>query len=256
MIIPPPFSLTNKLILITGASSGIGRQCAISCSKMEARVVLFGRDKVRLEETLGQMVHKEKHAIFSFDLLDNAALEQAVSEIVGSMGKIDGLINAAGISTTLPLKMVNTPKMEHFFQTNVFGAINLTRLCTKSSNMATNGASIVFLTSVMASVGESGKSLYAMTKGALLAATKSLAIELASKNIRVNCISPGVVITPMSQKSAYSQDEEALNLIKSYHPLGLGVPEDVANASIFLLSAASRWITGTDLIIDGGYSAR
>jgi NAD(P)-dependent dehydrogenase (short-subunit alcohol dehydrogenase family) len=108
----------------------------------------------------------------------------------------------------------------------------------------------------MAHAGESGKSLYALTKGALTAAAKSLAIELASRKIRVNCIAPGVVETPMVANAYYSQDEEMLNRIKSLHPLGLGKPEDVAHTAVFLLSPGARWITGTTLVVDGGYLAR
>ena len=135
-------------------------------------------------------------------------------------------------------------------------ANNLAWVLTKPAHMAEEGGSLVFITSVMATVGESGKSLYALTKGAVLAAAKSLAIELAPKNIRVNCVSPGVVVSPMSQKSFYSQGEETLNHIKSLHPLGLGTPEDVAAACVYLLSDAARWVTGSNLVVDGGYSAR
>ena len=108
----------------------------------------------------------------------------------------------------------------------------------------------------MGSVGEVGKTLYSMTKGALLSASRSLALELAPKKIRVNCISPGVVDTPMSQSAVYSQSEESLNRIRSLHPLGLGRVEDVAHACVFLLSDEARWITGTNLFVDGGYTAR
>ena len=105
-------------------------------------------------------------------------------------------------------------------------------------------------------VGEMGKTVYSLTKGALIAGAKSLALELAMRNIRVNTISPGVVITPMSQNAVYSQDEESFSRVKNLHPLGLGKPEDVANACIYLLSDASRWVTGTNLVVDGGYTAR
>ena len=111
-------------------------------------------------------------------------------------------------------------------------------------------------TSVMGIVGEVAKSLYSMTKGALIAGSRSLAIELADRKIRVNCISPGVVVTPMTQKAVYSRDDESMKKVTELHPLGLGTPEDVANACIYLLSDASRWISGTNLIADGGYTAR
>ena len=254
--IDSPFNLTNKNIIITGASSGIGRQCAINCSRMGANVALFGRNQVRLNETLSGMENISNHLVYSVDLLEYESVEEKIKEFVGQKGKISGLINSAGISTTLPLKMITSQKMDEFFHTNVQSCINITKFVSKIAAFSENGGSIIFISSVMGAVGESGKTLYGLTKGALIAASKSLAVELAGRNIRVNCISPGVVETPLSQKAVYSQNEESLNKIKSYHPLGLGRTEDVANACIFLLSDASRWVTGINLFVDGGYSAR
>lgn len=255
-ILSEPFRLDNKIIIITGASSGIGRQCAISCSNMGARVILLGRNSDRLNETLSDMNLPSRHLTFSIDLVDYENVQDTVNQIFDEFGNINGLINCAGISTTLPFNMSKPEKMDEFFHANVHSAINLTRIVTKQSNIPKEGASIVFISSVMGIAGENGKSLYSMTKGAIIAGARSLAIELAPKNIRVNCISPGVVETPMSKSAIYSRNEESLNKIKGMHPLGLGRPEDVANACIYLLSDASRWVTGTNLIIDGGYTAR
>jgi NAD(P)-dependent dehydrogenase (short-subunit alcohol dehydrogenase family) len=249
------FNLKGKNIVVTGASSGIGRQCAISCNEMGARVVLMGRDKSRLQETLSRM-KGDGHLITTVDLLDYQEVEKAVKYFIEKVDKIGGLINCAGISTTLPFSQSKPDKMEQFFRTNVIGAMNLTRLIVKKGSFPDNGGSIIFISSVMGSVGEVGKNLYSMTKGAIDAGVRSLAIELAPKKIRVNSISPGVVITPMSQNAIYSRDEESLNKVKALHPLGLGQPDDVANACIFLLSDAAWWITGTNMIIDGGYLAR
>ncbi len=251
-----PFHLTGKHILVTGASSGIGRQCAISCSRMGAAVAIMGRNESRLEETLGQMENRELHLSYSVGLTDYDQVEAVVGKIREKWGKIHGIIHSAGISTTLPLRMITPEKMDEFFRVNVHGAIHLSRLATKKAFIPEGGASIVFITSVMAAVGESGKALYGMTKGALLAGSRSLAQELAAKKVRINCVSPGVVKTPMSENAVYSQDEASLERISSYHPLGLGEAEDVANACVFLLSDAARWITGTNLFVDGGYTAR
>jgi len=251
-----PFSLKDKLILVTGASSGIGRQCAISCSNFGAEVVLFGRDIERLNETCRLMANQEKHSICAVDLIDFDRIAEITKSLVERKGKIDGLINCAGISTTLPLHSITPKMMGQYFQTNVVGALNLTKQVTKSLNFSENGGSIVFISSVMGVVGENGKTLYSLTKGALIAAVRSMAIELANRKIRINSISPGVVDTPMSQSAVYSRNLESLEKIKSLHPLGLGLPEDVAYACIFLISDASRWITGSNLIIDGGYLAR
>lgn len=250
------FSLVGKNILVTGASSGLGRQTAISCSESGAKVILLARNKERLEDTRQNMKNPELHLIYCIDLLDYDAIESIVKNAVYQIGKLDGLVNAAGISTTIPLKLTSTDKLDYFFRTNVTSAIYLTRIFTKPIYCCSNGASIIFLSSVMGLVGETGKTLYSLTKGALISGVKSSAIELASKKIRVNTISPGVVITPMSQNAVYSQDEESLQKIRALHPLGLGIPQDIANACIFLLSDASRWITGINLVIDGGYTAR
>ena len=251
-----PFSLTGKNIIITGASSGIGRQTAVACSQMGARVVLIARNTERLNETLALMESPEKHLVYSFDLADLAGIEAAIKEAVEKMGKLHGLVNAAGISTTLPLKLISNDKLDEFFKTNVYSAIQMSKLFTKQANVSNEGGSVIFLSSVMGIVGETGKTLYSLTKGALVSAARSLALEFASKKIRFNSVSPGVVLTPMSQKAVYSQDEESLNKITALHPLGLGMPEDIANACIYLLSDASRWVTGSNLVIDGGYTAR
>lgn len=250
------FRLDGKIIIVTGASSGIGRQCATSCSQMGAGVILLGRNNERLEESLSLMAKNENHMIYSIDLIDFNKVEPIIKEIVNKIGRIDGLINCAGISDTLSFNMVKPEKMKKFFDTNVHASMNLTRIVTKQANFSEAGGSIIFISSVMGVVGENGKSLYSMTKGALIAGSKSLAIELAPRKIRVNSISPGVVETPMSKNAVYSQNEESLNKIKALHPLGIGQPEDVANACVYLLSDASKWVTGTNLIVDGGYTAR
>ena len=251
-----PFTLKGKTLIVTGASSGIGRQCAVSCALLGASVAVFGQDQKRLNDTLRSMDEPGKHMDCAVDLLDYDKVGDIVREVVRQKGRIDGLINCAGISTTLPLNSISTQKMEHFLQTNVIASVNITRHTVKSANFSQDGGSVVFISSVMGVAGENGKTLYSMTKGALVAAVKSMAIELAPRKIRVNAVSPGVVESPMSKSAVYSSDEESLNRIKSLHPLGLGRVEDVADACIFLLSDASRWITGTNLIVDGGYLAR
>lgn len=253
---PTPFHLTNKTILITGASSGIGRQCAISCSRMGANVILLGRNQERLEETQSQLSTGARSLRFSVDLTSFEEVENIILAAVKEAGPLHGLIHSAGISTTLPLRSLKPETVEHYLRTNVTTAIELCRLITKKANLSPGGASIVLLSSVMAEVGEVGKTAYSLTKGALLAGMRSMALELAKKKVRVNCVSPGVVRSPMSQAAVYSQSEEARKRVENLHPLGLGKPEDVANACIYLLSDAARWVTGANLIVDGGYTAR
>jgi NAD(P)-dependent dehydrogenase (short-subunit alcohol dehydrogenase family) len=251
-----PFSLRGKTIVVTGASSGLGRECAISCSKMGATVALLGRDQTRLLDTFNSLEEPQRHIYYSIDLIAYDKIGEFITRLVNEKGRINGLINCAGISTTLPLNAIKPQKMEDFFRTNVIASIQLSKQVVKSSNFSNEGGSIIFMSSVMGIVGESGKTLYSSTKGALISAVKSLALELAQRKIRVNAVSPGVVETPMSQKAVYSRNEETLKKIHALHPLGLGQPADVANACIFLLSEASRWITGINLIVDGGYVAR
>ncbi|MBP8959638.1 MAG: SDR family oxidoreductase [Bacteroidales bacterium] len=251
-----PFTLEDKVIIITGASSGIGRQCAIVSSQLGAKVALIGRNSERLLETLNLMENNEKHYIYSIDLTEYEKINQIIEDIVIRFGKIKGVVNCAGISTTIAFDMIKPEKLNFLFQTNVQSAFNLTRIATKRSYFHEEGGSVIFISSVMGVVGEVGKSIYSVTKGALIALSKSLALELASRKIRVNCISPGVVDTPLSRNAIYSSFEESVEKIKAQHPLGIGLPEDVAYTCVFLLSDASRWITGTNVIVDGGYLAK
>lgn len=252
-----PFSVSKKTILVTGSSSGIGRAIAIELSKMGARVVLFGRDPDKLNHTVSLLENKEIHFQFALDLNGEEAINHCIADLKNKIDSLDGMVHCAGISSTFVLRSLSSEKLNKHFTVNVnAGFILVKELISKKHALLRSGASIVFLSSVMALVGEVGKMAYAMSKGAVLAGVKSLAVELAGKGIRVNAISPGVVETPMSSASFYSKDQERLEKIKNLHPLGLGKPEDVAHASIYLLSDASRWVTGSNLVVDGGYTAR
>lgn len=250
------FSLKNKRIVVTGASSGIGRACAVECNRAGANVLIIARNAEALENTKALMPFPGNCMVLPLDLTNFEHVSETIKTTIASFGAIHGVIHAAGISTTLPFRSITPAKMNEFFQVNVISALHLTQQLLKPAHVNGSGASIVFLSSVMSEVGESAKVLYSMTKGALLAAARSLALEMAPKNIRVNCVAPGLVDTPMTQKAYYSQSEEMKEKIVRLHPLGLGKPEDVANACIYLLSDASRWITGTQLMVDGGYTAR
>ncbi|MEL1243406.1 SDR family oxidoreductase [Flavobacterium sp. DGU11] len=250
------FALENKNIIVTGATSGIGKQIAILCSRLGATVILLGRNKERLDETVAALTTPENHIAYSIDINDFDAVADVVKEVVAQKGKIHGLVNCAGVSPTIPFRTLSVQKMQEVFSTNVVAAMNLAKIVCKPANIATEGGSIVFIASVMGSVGEVGKSLYGMSKGALIAGAKSLAVEYGAKKVRFNAISPGVVVTPMSMSSEYSKDVEKLSYVTGLHPLGLGQPEDIAQGTAFLLSDASRWITGADLKIDGGYTAQ
>ena len=161
------FSLGGKNVIVTGASSGIGRQVAITCSKMGAKVALIGRNEERLEETRCQL-DGDGHVVVSYDLTDLDRQKEMVEGIVGRMGVMDGLVNCAGISTVLPFKLMTPDKVEEFFKTNVYASIELTRQVLGVKNINKQGASVIFFASIMGCVGENAKSLYSFTKGALI----------------------------------------------------------------------------------------
>lgn len=250
-----PFSLENKNIVITGASSGIGRQCAISCSLMGANIVLIARNEERLKETYNHL-DKGNHLSFSQDITEYDKIESIISEAVSKLGKIHGFVHSAGIEVTLPLKMMRPEDYEKIFAINVIAGFEFARIISKKKYLNDNGTSFVFISSIMGLLGQSGKVGYCSSKGALIAGVKAMALELANKNTRVNCISPAIVETDMTKKLFENISEDSKNEIIKMHPMGFGKPEDVANACIYLLSDASKWVTGTNLIVDGGYSAK
>ena len=249
-----PFDLTGKTIVVTGASSGIGRQCAIDCSRMGARVILIARNRERLKDTFDNL-QGENHLMFVADLTDSNKVMEVAGHIGNEVGKINGLVNCAGVSATLPLKLMGHDKIEDLLKSNVVSAFDLTRELSKVKRME-DGSSIIFIASVMGCVGESGKSLYSLSKGALIAGARSLACEFARRRIRVNSISPGAILTPINAELPHMADPERKAILESQHLLGIGETSDVSNGVIYLLSDASRWVTGQNLIIDGGYTVR
>jgi len=249
-----PFSLNEKNIIITGASSGIGRQCAISCSQMGANVVLISRDEERLKLTYTRL-GGANHLYFPLDVTEYDNIELTISESVSRLGKIHGFIHSAGIEMTLLLKSMKPEYYNKLFSVNVISAFNLARIISKDKYIGEQ-ASFVFISSIMGLVANAGLTGYCASKGALNSGIKSMAIELSNKNIRVNTISPGYIQTEMMKKAENNMSEEEIISLRKDFLLGLGNPDDVANACIYLLSEASKWITGTSLIVDGGYSAR
>lgn len=249
------FSLKNKNILITGASSGIGRQCAISCSQMGANVVIVARSEERLKETYEQL-ENGNHIYFAQDITEYDKVESVINEAVSRVGKLHGFIHSAGMEITLSLKMMKPQYYAQLFSINVIAGFEIARIISNKKYLDKGGASFVFISSVRGFLGEPGATGYCSSKGALISGVKAMALELVNKNIRVNCVSPAIVETDMTKKLFENIPEEAKAKIKNMHPMGFGKPEDVANACIFLLSDAARWITGSNLVVDGGYSAR
>jgi len=254
-MVNPIFNLNNKNIIVTGASSGIGRQCAITFSQLGANVILIARNKERLKDAFNKL-KKGNHLIISQDITKFDELEEFVNTAVDKVGKISGFIHSAGTAMTLPLRNMQSSYYEEMFSLNVISGFELAKIISKKKYLDKNGASFVFISSVMGTLGQPGKVAYCSSKGALISGVRAIALELARKNIRANCILPGVVETKMSNKMFENLPEESKKLTIDMHPLGLGKPEDIASACAFLLFDAAKWITGINLIVDGGYSAR
>lgn len=238
-----PFSLTGKRILVTGASSGIGRQVAISCSRMGADVVLTARDESRLQETLQSLAFGQ-HLVVAADLTD---VDQRRT-LTDSIGIVDGVVHSAGTSILSPIRLLPEKHVRDLFTLNYDAPIFLTQRLLQNKAIR-SGGSILFIASIAAHIGVAGVGVYSGTKAALLATTRCLAVELARARTRVNCLSPALVASPLLDLVAQNVSLEEKT--RDY-PLGLGTADDVANAAIYFLSDASRWVTGTTLIMDGG----
>lgn len=243
-----PFSLQGKTILVTGASSGIGRASAIECSKLGASVIITARNENRLSNTL-QELEGDGHQMFICDLSNEADIDNLVSEVP----EIQGLINNAGFTKTLPVQFVNSEDLSSILQVNTVAPLLLLQKLLKKKKLK-KGASVVF-TGSMAGLGFSsvGNSMYSASKGAISAFVRCAAKELAAKGIRVNAVCPAMVNTGILDSGTISKEQLEENM-KNY-PLGrFGRPEEVAWAMIYLLSDASSWVTGDNLILDGGVS--
>ena len=253
-LINDPFSLSGKTILVTGASSGIGRECAISFSKRGANVILIGRNQEGLRLTASECENVDC-AWYSYDLANLSGIGQLVSEIVEKHGPVNGFLHAAGIQKTLPYTHSSIDDFHNIYDVNVLSAIELIKFLSKKNNKGLN-PKYVLISSITAVVGRPGVVAYSASKGAMVSAVRTLSIELAAKGITINCISPGTVMTPLMESMMESLTEEQRQKRKEGFLIGLGQPSDIANASIFLLSDASRWITGQNLIVDGGYTVQ
>ncbi|KAG4069191.1 hypothetical protein HA402_012044 [Bradysia odoriphaga] len=234
--------------MITGASSGIGRYIAVSVAKLGAKVILIGRNKERLQQTMDQLPN-DGHSFYAVDLTDLEKLQDVISEI----GSINGLVNSAGILALSPLKILTPRQMDQITQINYNAPVHLTRMLINSKKIESN-ASVVFITSVNGVfTAVKGFGAYAGAKAALNSICKVFALEYASRRIRFNTIAPGMIKTEMYAEMVKTVSEENVALDKQKYPLGdYGDPEDVSNAAVYLLSDASKWVTGTSLIVDGG----
>ena len=245
---------SKKRILITGASSGIGRETAVLLSKLGADLLLVGRNADGLQKTLA-LLAKGDHHLQQADLAETESILTWVKTNAQQHGCFDGLVHSAGLHSSKPLRFLKAAEIEKVMTLNVTSAIYLAK-AFRQSGVYNPGASIVYLASVVGLVGQSGVSAYSASKGAVIALTKSLALELAKETIRVNCVAPGVVETEMTEQLFSLLEPTQIESIVKMHPLGLGKAGDVAYSITFLLSSMSRWLTGTVLTVDGGYTAQ
>jgi len=239
-----PFSLAGKRILVTGASSGIGRQVAISCAQMGAQVVASGRNAERLQSTFAQL-QGDNHVQVVADLTRQDDLDRVVKE----SGIVNGVVHAAGITKLVPFRLISRQHMDDMFASNTFAPMLLTKGLLAKKRIAANG-SILFISSIASHVGPMASGSYAASKAALLGVMRTLAREVAKQGMRANCIAPGYVRTPMLDDLGQAGGNMADLLTLA--PLGLGEPEDVAYAAVFYMSDASRWITRNYFVVDGG----
>ena len=242
-----PFSLKGKTVLVTGASSGIGRATAIECSRLGANLIITGRNRERLEESLSAM-EGDGHRIVVADLAESAGIDVLVT----SLSQLDGVVHSAGVLKRLPLKFIAEENLGDLMQINFFTPALLTRHLYKKKILSKD-ASIVFISSVASTFASLGNIMYMASKGALNSFMKGVALELASSGIRANAIQPGMVKTHLTVLISDSEIETDIDR----YPLGrYGTPEEIAFAVVYLLSDASKWITGTLLTIDGGLTLR
>lgn len=240
-----PFTLEGKTILITGASSGIGRATAIECSKIGAKVIITGRDTERLQKTF-DLLEGDGHMQIIADLTDATSIERLIDEIP----QLDGLVNNAGIPLTRPILFVKYSDLESLFGTNAYAPVMLTKLAMKKKKI-NRGGSIVFTSSLAAMTEGNGNAVYSMTKAAIMSFAKSCAVEFADKGIRVNSVHPAMIETKLIHDGSISEDDLQKD-VANYPLKRYGRPEEVAWGIIYLLSDATVWVTGTQCVIDGG----
>lgn len=245
-----PFSLEGKTILVTGASSGIGQASAIEASKLGANVIVCGRNKERLEQTLNRL-EGDNNSCFEGDLLEQDVVERLVKEVP----VLDGVVLSAGKGLTLPFPFCTREKFDDIFNINFFSPVELLRLLTKKKKLNQNSSVVIIVSIGGTHVHSVGNSIYGASKSALQSIVNFTAMELAPKKIRVNGICPGMVNTPLIRRGTLT--EEQLQADMDRYPLKrYGEPQDIAFGAIYLLSDASSWVTGTSLIIDGGVTAK
>lgn len=242
------FGLNGKTVLVTGASSGIGRAIAIVCSQQGAKMVITGRNVERLNETLS-LLTSDGHMAIVADITNETDLNQLVERVP----KLDGFVSNAGIAQPLLLQFTEKENVDSVLNTNAISVIHLTRLLLQNKKL-NKGASLVFTSSINGNIcAYIGSSIYAASKAMLTGFMKASALELAPKSIRVNCVQPGMIETDLLKNSLIPNEELEKDKLK--YPLKrYGKPEEVAYTVVYLLSDATQWMTGSSIVLDGGYT--
>lgn len=246
--------LAGGTYLVTGASSGLGRAAALAIAGAGARVIAGGRDAERLAATLDALPGSD-HVAAAHALDDADVCADWVAQLAELHGSLRGVFHAAGTELIRPARMTRQAQLDETFGASLFAAFGIARAAARKGVME-DGASLVLMSSVAASTGQVGMTAYSAAKAGIEGLVRSLACELAPRRIRVNAIAAGAVRTAMHERLTRGSPDEAVAGYESSHLLGFGEPEDVAGAALFLLSGASRWITGTALAVDGGYRVR
>lgn len=246
--------LADKRILVTGASSGIGKQAAITLAACGARVCLSGRSAERLQSTLSELPGTG-HSLLPLDLNGDDSISDNIQACSKADGAFFGAFHAAGVSMVRPAKLCKQKQFDEVFASSVQSAVAIARAMSLRGVMEDHGA-LIFMSSVAGLRGQTGMSLYSAAKAAIDGMTRSLAVELAQRNVRVNSVCAGAVETPMHTDLLTTLNSESIEAYRSKHLLGFGSVADVANAVAFLMGEGGRWITGTSLVVDGGYTVR
>ena len=249
-----PLDLSGKSFLVTGASSGIGRDAAQLLAELGARVALSGRDEKRLADSLGALAG-EGHGTFPMELGDTDRIPDWLQQVAAKTGPLAGIVHCAGVHSMMPVRFQAPAQAADVMKANWLTAWALAKGFRHKAVRAPEDARLVLMASVMAVVGQPAVTAYASSKGAVLALAKSLAMELAPEGIRVNCIVAGQVRTEMADQMDKQMPPEKLEAMRRMHPLGIGTPRDVSHAVAYLLAETGRWVTGSALVVDGGYTA-
>jgi NAD(P)-dependent dehydrogenase (short-subunit alcohol dehydrogenase family) len=246
-------NLSGEKYLITGATSGIGLGVVKLLNSLGAFIVLSGRNEKKLNEVKKNLPNPDNSEVFVLDLLTEFSAKSFFKESTINSGLFSGMVHCAGLDITKPYKLLKSTDFEKLNRLNVIAPFQLAKELVKKDLFSPNGGSLVWVSSVMGFLGQKGKIAYSASKASIEGLVKSFALELATRKIRVNSIAPGIVKTPLTEDLFRKLSSEAIQEIEKMHPLGFGETEDVANLIAFLMSNKSKWITGSNYFIDGGY---